>query len=49
VDYSGYGMGLQFNVPDKFFARFDLATPAGSRVATNDRDPQYFFSVSYTF
>jgi hemolysin activation/secretion protein len=49
VDYSGYGLGLQFNVPGKFFARFDIATPAGSRLPTNDRDPQYYFRMSYTF
>ena len=49
VDYSGYGLGLQFNVPGKLYARFDVASPIGSRVATNDRDPQYYFRMSYTF
>ncbi len=49
VDYSGYGLGLQFNVPEKFFARFDVAWPIGNRIATNDRDPQYYFRMSYTF
>ena len=49
VDYSGYGLGLQFNLPGKIYARFDLASPFGSRVATNDRDPQYYFRMSYTF
>ncbi len=49
VDYSGYGLGLQFNVPGTFYARFDVASPMGSRIATNDRDPQYYFRMSYTF
>ncbi len=49
VDYSGYGMGLQFNVPGKFYARFDVASAIGSRIPTNDRDPQYYFRMSYTF
>jgi hemolysin activation/secretion protein len=49
VDYSGFGLGLQFNVPDKFYGRIDVASPIGSREATNDRDPQYYFRMSYTF
>jgi hemolysin activation/secretion protein len=49
VDYSGYGLGLQFNVPGTFYARFDVASPIGSREAVNDRDPQYYFRMSYTF
>ncbi|TDJ32966.1 MAG: hypothetical protein E2O53_11095 [Gammaproteobacteria bacterium] len=49
VDYSGYGLGLQFNVPGTFYARFDVASPIGSRVTTNDRDPQYYFRMTYTF
>jgi len=49
VDYSGYGLGLQFNVPGKFYGRFDVASAIGSREATNDRDPQYYFRMSYTF
>ena len=49
VDYSGYGMGLQFNVQEKFYARLDIASPMGSRIASNDRDPQYYFRMRYTF
>ena len=49
VDYSGFGLGLQFNVPGKLYARFDVASPIGSREATNDRDPQYYFRMSFTF
>jgi hemolysin activation/secretion protein len=49
VDYSGYGLGLQFNVPGKFFARVDVASPIGSREPSNDRDPQYYIRMSYTF
>ena len=49
VDYSGYGLGLQFNVPGKAYARVDVASPIGSRDASNDRDPQYYFRMSYTF
>ena len=49
VDYSGYGLGLQFNVPGSLYARFDIASPIGSRDAFNGRDPQYYFRTSYTF
>ena len=49
VDYSGYGLGLQVNIPGMFFGRFDVATPMGSRDAANKRDPQYYFRMSYTF
>ena len=49
VDYSGYGLGLQFNVPGKFFARFDVASPFRSRFENQARDQQYFFRMSYTF
>lgn len=49
VDYSGFGLGLQFNVPGSLYARFDVASPIGSRDAFNDRDPQYYFRMSYTF
>lgn len=49
VEFSGYGLGLQFNVPGSFFARFDVATPITSRDSANGRDPQYFFRLSYTF
>jgi len=49
VEYSGYGLGLQFNVPGTFYARFDIASPMGSRVSVNERDPQYYFRMSYTF
>lgn len=49
VDYSGYGLGLQFNVPGTFYGRFDVASPITDRDAINDRDPQYYFRMSYTF
>ncbi len=49
VDFSGYGLGLQFNVPGKFYGRFDVASPITDREASNERDPQYYFRMSYTF
>jgi hemolysin activation/secretion protein len=49
VDFSGYGLGLQFNIPDKMYMRFDVASPISSQEPTNDRDPQYYFRMSYTF
>ncbi len=49
VDYSGVGLGLQLNIPGSLYARVDVASPIGSRDAINDRDPQYYFRMSYTF
>ncbi len=48
-DFYGGGLGLQFNVPNKFYARFDVATPISDQEPSDDRDPQYFFRMSYTF
>ena len=48
-DFSGGGIGFQFNVPNKFYARFDVATPISDQEPSDDRDPQYFFRMSYTF
>ncbi len=48
LDLSGCGVGLQFNVPDRYFARLDVATPLGSQEPSNDRDPQYFFRFGFT-
>jgi len=49
VDYSGYGVGLQLGIAEKFHLRLDAATPTSDRVASNKRDPQYYLSASYTF
>jgi hemolysin activation/secretion protein len=45
----GYGGALQFNIPGRVFARFDLATPATGRTPSNGRDPQYFFRLGTSF
>ncbi|HEX5421152.1 MAG TPA: ShlB/FhaC/HecB family hemolysin secretion/activation protein, partial [Gammaproteobacteria bacterium] len=48
VDLSGWGIGLQLNVPSRFFARLDLAAPLGKEDPSNGRDPQYFFRFGIT-
>ena len=49
VNYGGYGLGLQFGISEKFYLRLDVATPEGDIKASNDEDPQYYASFSYTF
>lgn len=45
IDLSGWGAALQVNMPDRFFARVDVATPISKEEPTNGRDPQYFFRL----
>lgn len=45
IDLSGWGVGLQLSIPNRFFVRLDVAKPIGSAVPSNDRDPQYFFRL----
>ncbi|MGH8179281.1 MAG: ShlB/FhaC/HecB family hemolysin secretion/activation protein [Steroidobacter sp.] len=47
-DLSGWGAALQLNVPNRFFARIDVATPLSEEEPTNGRDPQYFFRFGFT-
>ncbi len=49
VSFRGTGVGLQFGVAEKFFLRIDAAKAQGTRTASNERDPQYYLSFSYTF
>ena len=49
VELSGVGGSVQFNVPGSIFARLDVATPISSAVASNGRDPQYYFRFGMTF
>jgi hemolysin activation/secretion protein len=48
VDLSGWGLGFQLNVPNRFFARLDVAAPLGVEKPSNGRDPQYFFRFGFT-
>lgn len=48
IDLSGWGVALQFNVPNGYFARVDVATPLSQAEPTNERDPQYFFRFGFT-
>lgn len=48
IDLSGWGVGLQLSVPNRFFVRLDVAQPISSAVPSNDRDPQYFFRLGST-
>lgn len=48
VSLSGVGAGLRFNYGE-FSASFEIASPLGDEVASNQRDPQYFFEINYGF
>ena len=48
IDLSGWGVALQFSMPNSFFARVDVATPISAAAPSNDRDPQYFFRLGFT-
>lgn len=48
IDLSGWGAALQLNVPNRYFARVDVATPLSEEEPTNGRDPQYFFRFGFT-
>lgn len=48
IDLYGWGGSLQFNLPNRYFARIDVATALSDQEPTNDRDPQYFFRLGFT-
>jgi len=48
ITLSGWGGALQLNVPNRYFARIDIATPISKEEPTNGRDPQYFFRFGFT-
>jgi hemolysin activation/secretion protein len=46
----GYGAAVQFNIPARVFFRLDVAKPTTSDfVASNGRNPQYFFRLGVSF
>jgi len=45
----GPGVALQLNLPDKLYARADVAWRDGGDKAANDRKPQYWLSLRYGF
>ena len=49
VEISGAGLSFDFRPTDNFFVRVDVATPLGSRDASNGRDPQWWFTGGYNF
>lgn len=48
LNFRGYGMGLQFSMSEKFFVRLDAAAPQGG-TPSDDKDPRYYMSASFTF
>jgi hemolysin activation/secretion protein len=48
IDLSGWGVGIQFNLTNRYFARVDVATAISPEEPTNERDPQYFFRFGFT-
>ncbi|ARN73243.1 hypothetical protein BST96_03440 [Oceanicoccus sagamiensis] len=49
VELSGAGISLDFRLTDTFFARLDVASPIGSRDASNGDDPQYWITSGFNF
>lgn len=49
VHLGGWGGAVQFDVPDRVFARIDVATPITARLAGTGGGPQYFFRVGVSF
>jgi hemolysin activation/secretion protein len=47
-DLYGWGGSLQLNLPNRYFARIDVATPLSEQEPSNERDPQYFFRFGFT-
>ncbi len=48
IDLYGWGGSIQFNLPNRYFARIDIATPLSEQEPSNERDPQYFFRFGFT-
>ena len=53
ADISGWGVGFNMNHTsqggNQFSFRIDAATPISDNIPSNDRDPQYYGMISYTF
>ncbi|SER19808.1 Hemolysin activation/secretion protein [Amphritea atlantica] len=49
IDLSGLGVGLRLMPATSFTATLSVATPLGSRKATNNRDPQVYGELNYLF
>ena len=49
VNIGGWGGAVQFTVPDRVFARVDVATPITARLPGSGSGPQYFFRVGMSF
>lgn len=45
----GAGLGLRLNVPERMQVSLTVATPVGREDPANERDPQYFFDLRYSF
>lgn len=49
LELAGAGLGLRLNIPDRLTAAVTVAAPLAEADPANDRDPQYFFNLRYTF
>ncbi len=49
LELSGLGVGLRFLPAESFTATLTVATPIGSREASNNRDPQVYGELNYLF
>ena len=49
-NFYGAGFGVQLNLPSKFFAKLEWATPIGETQPSDQRAfPRYWFDMGYTF
>nr|VFJ56517.1 MAG: Hemolysin activation/secretion protein [Candidatus Kentron sp. FW] len=49
VSLAATGVGLKMNIDDSILGRFQVATPLGTRGASNSRDPQVYFDLAWHF
>ena len=49
VTVSGYGAALQFNVPNRVFARLDVAKPSSKLTPSDGRDVRGYFRLGFSF
>lgn len=49
IEISGAGVSFDLRISDQFFIRADIATPIGSRDASNGDNPQYWITSGFDF
>nr|VFJ75833.1 MAG: Hemolysin activation/secretion protein [Candidatus Kentron sp. FW] len=49
ISLAAVGVGLKINIDDSLLGRFQVATPLGTRAASNSKDPQAYFDLTWHF